>query len=89
MGKANIGKMTRSMAMAHKRKPLHLRGRNNRWVVKATENRLITAKTKVHKDSDSHADAHAYLPVADKAGVTLVDVYYSFGVDVEADEDAS
>lgn len=28
LGKANIGKMTRSMAMAHKRKPLHLKGRN-------------------------------------------------------------
>ncbi len=36
LGKANMGKMTRSMAKAHKRKPIHLRGRNrnNRWVVK-------------------------------------------------------
>lgn len=34
-------------------------------------------------------DAHVYLPVANKAGVTLVDVDDSFGVDVEADEDAS
>lgn len=30
-----------------------------------------------------------YLPVANKAGVTLVDVDDSFGVDIEADEDAS
>lgn len=28
LGKANIGKMTRSMAMAHRRKPLHLEGRS-------------------------------------------------------------
>lgn len=28
LGKANMGKMTRSMAMAHKRKPLHLKGEN-------------------------------------------------------------
>lgn len=34
LGKANMGKMTRSMAMAHRRKPLHLKGRTNRWVVK-------------------------------------------------------
>lgn len=27
MGKANMGKMTRSMATEHKRKPLHLKGR--------------------------------------------------------------
>lgn len=36
LGKANIGKMTRSMAMEQRRKPLHLRKRNqtmgsNRW----------------------------------------------------------
>lgn len=30
LGKANMGKMTRSMAMAHKRKPLHLQGRQRR-----------------------------------------------------------
>lgn len=27
LGKANMGKMTRSMATEHKRKPLHLKGR--------------------------------------------------------------
>lgn len=34
LGNANMGKMTRSMAAAHKRKPLHLRERNSRRVVK-------------------------------------------------------
>lgn len=31
----------------------------------------------------------ARLPVADEAGIALVDVDHGFGVDVEADEDAS
>lgn len=85
LGKANMGKMTSSMAMAHNRKPLHLRGRNDRWVVK--EGKREHRHTS--KDTGSHTDAHAYLPVANKARVTLVDVHYSFGVDVEADEDAT
>lgn len=39
--------------------------------------------------TDSHADVHMSLPVANKARVALIDVHYSFGVDVEADEDTT
>lgn len=57
--------------------------------VKATENRLIITQGTHIRAWGSLTDAHAYLPVANKARVTLVDVDYSFGVDVEANEDAS
>lgn len=82
MGKANMGKMTRSMAMAHKRKPLHLKG------VGVGGDAEITSHLNAHEGL-SEAGTHADLPVADKARVTLVNVDDSFGVNVETDEDAS
>lgn len=81
LGKANMGKMTRSMAMEHKRKPLHLQG--------IAGEGGFTQEAHVWRGQGSCEGALVCLPVADKARVTLVDVDDSFGVDVEADEDAS
>lgn len=81
MGKANMGKMTRSMAMAHKRKPLHLKGENQRVG--------HSSPLRLHHTLRTQTGTHADLPVANKARVTLVNVDLSFGVNVETDEDAS
>lgn len=71
--------MTKTMAMEHKRKPLHLQG----IAV------VFTQEACVKRSGQWCGCTWVYLPVADKPGVTLVDVDNSFGVDVEADEDAS
>lgn len=56
------------------------------------ERLLKAGETTPHKTSralSSNTDTHAYSPVANEARVTLVYVDYSFGVDIEADENAS
>lgn len=80
LGKANMGKMTRSMAMEHKRNPLHLVGRD-RW--------CISKDWKKTKQYSFTTNVQACLPVTNKARVTLVNVDDSFGVNIESDEDAS
>lgn len=40
-------------------------------------------------DKSRQTYGHAYLPVANKARVTLFDVDYAFGVDIEANEDTT
>lgn len=43
----------------------------------------------MHVQSGPCTDSHEYLPVANEARVTLVDVDDSFGIDIEADEDTT
>lgn len=84
LGKANMGKMTRSIAMAHKRKPLHLKGKE-KWKFYKD----IWENTWSYHRTAGMRKRASYLPVSNKPRIILVYVDNSLGVNIKTDKDAS